>query len=132
MGCDIHLILEIKIEGKWRFGGILDMDRNYEIFSRMARCGRNIDTEPIVENKGLPDDIDDISKIVIEDSADHSASWFNSEEVFQLAKENPQLDMYGNEGVGTMCPFGGAWASNWRMTNYYGFEDFRWIFGFDN
>lgn len=131
MGCDIHLVLEIKIGGVWKFGGILDMDRHYQIFGRMASCGRSIDTEPIAENRGLPSDADPLTKIIAENSFDHSSSWLCSSEVSLLTQEWPVLNTWGESGLGAKCPFGGDW-DDWQKTNYYGFTDFRWVFGFDN
>lgn len=125
MGCDIHCFAEYKIKGKWHFAREVEIDRNYELFGRMAECGRSIDTVPIKPNAGIPEDADFMTRYMMEHSADHSFSFLTSEEVIQLHAEFPEFrERQDSHSV---------WFS-WRRQpdSMYKIDDWRWIFGFDN
>ena len=60
MGCDIHAIIEIKQNGKWRYVEDLPdafTDRNYAFFSMLNRNVRNNYGLHGFEGKGLPSDL---------------------------------------------------------------------------
>ena len=96
MGCDIHLILEKKVNDKWL--GVWATDslpngwslpithRNYEFFSNLA----NVRSEKPESNrnrpKGLPSNISELAKISIANIGDdgHSHSYFTVDEFIEI------------------------------------------------
>ena len=70
MGCDIHIVTEIKENGKWKgvdeFPNALD-DRNYHLFSFLANV-RNYFNTVGFKPKGLPEDflINHVSSTFVE------------------------------------------------------------------
>jgi hypothetical protein len=83
MGCDIHMQLEAKVDGRWEHVGELEVWRDYELFSCLAECGRNIDQRPIVENRGVPDDANPYTKLELINPDIHSTSWLTEAEFWQ-------------------------------------------------
>lgn len=100
MGCDIHLYVEIKENGKWKHGqkkedkyneGFFDVpyeqklftDRNYTLFAFLANVRNYGYIKPICESKGLPLDISKDLKIISESWGEdgHSHSFFTLEEL---------------------------------------------------
>jgi len=175
MGCDIHCFAEVKIGGKWEFYGELDISRDYELFSSMAECGRNGYAkghsdwmegmrerwEPIVPNRGLPEDLTFMTRIFYNQMPldAHGMSWLNRAEVKTIIDnhkikcnkwdEEDGKDIHGRNisnnwfdfqyhQIGYL--FGLSWTSfdpNKReQMDDEGFpkevEDFRWVFWFDN
>ena len=57
MGCDIHANFEIKVNNKWLYYSNPDIDRNYDLFARMANVRNNRGIKPIDDPRGLPEDI---------------------------------------------------------------------------
>lgn len=84
MGCDIHVHVEIRYKGEWVHYIAPRVNRWYRLFAVMAGV-RGEDT-PIVEPKGLPDDMSVVTKIDWEFCEDdwHTPSWFNEEEIMKL------------------------------------------------
>lgn len=59
MGCDIHVIVEIKQSGKWKFVEDVPnsiLGRNYHLFGFLANVRNSFDADGF-EAKGLPEDI---------------------------------------------------------------------------
>lgn len=106
MGTDIHLQVEAKINGEWKWlndnlpKGIdlssyvpLDTSRNYNLFAILANvrngygfagCDTGDGFVPISEPKGLPKDISTALKARHEEQGllgDHSFSWLNAKEL---------------------------------------------------
>lgn len=88
MGCDIHMVAQVKRDGKWQTVDGLSTDRNYDLFAILAgvRSGygvRGIPTGdgflPIDWPRGLPTDLEGTS----EDHClgDHSFSWLSLREL---------------------------------------------------
>lgn len=50
MGCDIHLMVEVKNKWGWENGGSIDVGRNYELFSILSDV-RNYNNIPHIEIK---------------------------------------------------------------------------------
>lgn len=73
MGCDIHIIIEKKHEGKW-VGWPCDNDnadgRNYARFAKLAGV-----RGPGPAAKGVPPDASDYTRMMQEDGSLHSWSW---------------------------------------------------------
>ena len=90
MGCDIHGHIEIRYKGEWVHYSQLNINWNYQLFSKMAgvRSNNNYDNNefPISLPKGIPGNISIVTKIDYErwGCDAHSASWFNEEEIDRL------------------------------------------------
>lgn len=84
MGCDIHAHVELRYHGKWEHYAIPHIDRWYDLFGIMA--GVRGEVAPIVEPKGVPDDMSVITRLDWEwwDGDVHTASWFNEDEIDKL------------------------------------------------
>jgi len=85
MGCDIHVHIELRYEGKWEHYSAVRVDRWYELFDRMAGVRGN--GPAIVEPKGIPVDMSVITALDWERGRSdwHTASWFNEDEIDELS-----------------------------------------------
>lgn len=118
MGCDIHMHLEYKKNGRWWCGDYYRVnpyyyekgnnepkytkvswceDRNYGLFATLANVRNYSDNDYIDEPRGLPDDI---TKEVEEDSDDwgidgHSHSYFTLRELIEYRDTHPFLKRSG-------------------------------------
>lgn len=105
MGCDIHMVLQIKDGDKWKTSKVLDIARNYKLFSVLANVRNGygfagVDTGNqipfISEPKGLPEDLEVLNGDYIQldipiidyyeitdtfSLGDHSFSWLSGEEL---------------------------------------------------
>lgn len=91
MGCDIYCHFEVKIKDKWEHYSEPNIGRNYALFGLMAGV-RNYDIEPIIQPKGLPDNLSIITQMCWDRGDEyHHPSWFNSEEVKILDKKLDEL-----------------------------------------
>src|ERR1035438_5267987 len=115
MGCDIHLHTEVKINGTWEHHSVAHIDRNYELFSKMADCGRDGECAPLAPNRGIPADATSLTKFdcKIWSGCGHSHSWLNATEIFELcewanAKFLSTRLNWENENIGFL--FGGDWS----------------------
>lgn len=142
MGCDIHLHIEVKVNGKWEHYSHPHIQRNYGLFAFMAGV-RQSDGNPLVpiaEPRGLPTDLSVITKIdYAHDEPDsHSESWLNRDEIRRVCEFMMERPI-------------GPWAGEWEHTqlgyangNAYWtvgdddeghpaeYEDIRFVFWFDN
>lgn len=141
MGCDIHLHTEVKINGKWEHYSAPSLDRDYELFGKMAGI-RSCDTDPIALPRGLPADVAAVTEFDYKKwGVDaHTPSWLSADEIDQLCAwansqypdtDRPWLD-WETKQVGYL--FGNSWSG---FTKYpgdrpEGLEDIRWVFWFDN
>ena len=85
MGCDIHCYVEFK-KPKYDFwdffGDRINPGRHYNLFGHIAGVRR--DTAPVVERRGVPDDMSWSAKDDWGGPDWHSATWLTVEE-FELA-----------------------------------------------
>lgn len=81
MGCDITGNVEIKIKGQWHNWSPLRINRWYKLFGKIAGV-RSDEADPIVEPRGLPDDISIVTRLAYERDADdaHHQGWLTVEE----------------------------------------------------
>jgi hypothetical protein len=138
MGCDIHLYCEVKIEGQWHLYSHPYVERNYDLFAKMANVRNDLGFErPISRPKGLPDDLSIIPKLEYKRDNYHSASWLNVEEIRQLEEwvvsalgySHWERDGYWDYLCGNS--WGGFTPGNSR-SYCPEFEDVRFVFWFDN
>jgi hypothetical protein len=141
MGCNIHLHIEIKIEGQWEHYGCPFMPRDYVLYGKMAGV-RAEDIDPICPPKGFPTDATFITKIDYYRDYHHHASWFNIEEI-------RELELWFNQrAIDAAKDFLWYPGASWflyleQMTGYlfgngfykseaHGIQDVRFVFWFDN
>lgn len=146
MGCDIHLHIEVKINGKWEHYSTPHVKRNYTLFALMADVrseGRSL--EPISAPKGLPEDMSVVTALDAGfwDKAGHSESWLSAQEISELedrwrswassVETTPRE--YDLEHVMLRCYF---FSNSFGGFHKYpderpkGIEDLRFVFWFDN
>lgn len=85
MGCDIHLHVEIKIDGKWEHWSAPYVNRAYSLFGLMA--GVRGDAAPLYEPRGFPEDASAITRMDYDaDGPDaHTPSWLTWAEMRRVA-----------------------------------------------
>jgi len=137
MGCDIHFFKEVKINGKWHFYGEADIDRNYELFAFLAGVRNYDNVTPIAKDRGLPNDISDVTKLFVNQwkGDGHSYSYLEACEMEELEKyfENRRESIcYTKYPLGYL--FGGDWSefAKYPRERQEGLQDVRFIFWFDN
>lgn len=124
MGCDIHVMAEIKIDSndEWLFFKELRVNRDYELFSKMAPIvGRG--TQCAISIASLPQDASKLSMYMLHRYADHTYGHLNKNEIIQLIKwikENYPMNSFRELIDFIEDPF------------EYDFFDKRIIFGFDS
>lgn len=86
MGTDIHLHIEIKVNGKWEHYNKPKIDRNYELFAKLAGVRIVKGIEPISLPKGLPEDLSAITKMHADWQSEfqHSHSWLDVNEIREV------------------------------------------------
>lgn len=85
MGCDIHIHAEVKVNGRWEYFGEHSFGRYYTAFGYMANCHRS-EIDPVVPNKGIPHDINPLTKLYMDDVDYHSHSWLDKEELAKVCQ----------------------------------------------
>ncbi len=87
MGCDVHAHLEIKVGNRWHHYSSPYINRNYDLFTKMAGVRSNGSSiVPISMPKGIPEKLSVVTKLDYESWGmdAHSTSWFNAEEIKQI------------------------------------------------
>lgn len=84
MGCDVHCHFEIKVDGEWLHYSAPHIDRNYQLFSKMA--GVRGEETPIAKPRGLPQDATKTTKLVSDYDCGHTHSWLSADEIGELAR----------------------------------------------
>lgn len=139
MGCDIHVHVEVKRNGQWLHYNAPHVDRNYDLFARLAGVRRYDDSiEPISEPRGLPGDVADLTRAIYEREGGakymHSASYITCEEMRDVAdwyeSHEPTRRHCGSHGFDGVF---GYLNGNPIYTLDNGFvDDCRIVFWFDN
>lgn len=134
MGCDIHLHAEIKVGGQWHHYSHPQIDRDYQLFGKMAGV-RDRDETPIAEPRGIPDDATFTTKLDYAHDQGHTPSWLSSSEIHEIIewmgkreKEwySPELEQFG-------FLFGNGWLVDGKDHGHpKELEDVRWVFWFDS
>jgi hypothetical protein len=147
MGCDIHLHQEVKIDGVWHHYGMPHVDRNYELFTKLAGVRNYYEREgkrivPFAKPRGIPKDATELTKCDYKrwGSDGHSHSFITAEEIAKLedwvekdrkweGKHGPMWWMEDTFGY----LFGNSWAGfvKYPSDRPKGLEDVRFVFWFD-
>lgn len=141
MGCDVHVYVEVKINGQWCSYAHPNVDRDYELFGVLAGVRR--DGPPIVEPRGVPDDLGEVARMKYESWGydAHTPSWFGPDEMLKLSVwwvENGHLGrthLMGIEDSWKCYLFGEPLTPAGLLEaaqRHQGLEDFRVVFWFDN
>ena len=144
MGCDIHVHVEVKINGTWHHYNQPDTRRNYELFAKMAGV-RNWDDsgiEPISPPRGLPEDASfttQFDNYAHWGDDGHSHSYLALPELVEL-KEWAREQNFREELPGWWFEeqFGFLFSNSITQLDEYrkgypeGVEDVRLVFWFDN
>lgn len=132
MGCDVHMHIEIKIQGTWEHWGNPQVPRNYEVFARLA--GVRGDAEPIDRPRGLPGDATTATQWDSYRWGDdaHSHSWISSAEAADLMSwsDAEKLDYHRRWDWVAGTDFRGF--IDFPDDRPKGLDDFRLVFWFDN
>jgi len=136
MGCDIHLHIEMKVEGKWLHYGCPAIDRDYALFAKMADVRNYGNITPISKARGFPND--GVSKLTAvcfeyEKPDAHSISWLNKKEIDVLTewydrrfKEHVKWGCWNHHGIKSYL------CGNNITSEVKGIDDVRLVFWFDN
>jgi hypothetical protein len=148
MGCDIHLHIEVKLNGKWEHYGAPNVSRWYLLFEKMAGV-RGEPENAISLPKGLPDDLTTLTRYSSErwDGDGHSHSWLGIEEIMLLEDwlktqksewrtHSPDASVDLEHHVLHTYLFGNSFTGPKRYPeddqSRPGVEDVRFVFWFDN
>jgi hypothetical protein len=144
MGCDIHVHIEVRIDGVWEHYAHPSVSRNYVLFAKMAGV-RNYQKKiaPISKPKGVPSNMTKITRLDLEawDTDAHSVSWFDLQDIMKLEEWLKEQDWGGvlkndlEYGVLRTYLFGNSFSGLVKYPEDIripGLEDARFIFWFDN
>lgn len=148
MGCDIHLHIEIRVNGKWEHYGAPQVQRDYDLFALMAGVRNYSNSVPVAKPKGLPEDVSLLTEMHWKSSVDdwHTPSWLDEEEIRELRKRYQQLYVEPVSGSGHYLDYDlefgvlGTYIFGSRLTDFKDFPDehdmnydaVRLVFWFDN
>lgn len=151
MGCDIHVVAEFRIDGKWKVvdkpifaGDAYDIKmgeplivepfgwRSYAMFAFFAGVRNDGTVIPLAEPRGLPDDAcDDTRYDLADDYGDlHSTSWLSLRELIDadFGRHFP-TEFWKHEGI----PLGDLYFEHLETLKTLGKpDDVRIVFAFDN
>lgn len=126
MGCDIHLHIEVLLDGAWHHYNHRSVPRCYELFGYMAgvRGGGEV-----VAPRGLPPDATVLTRYEYDKYKDnwHHASWLSASEVAEVVGKMKMNWFDTGDWFGWL--FGHSFVgSDWRDE----VSDYRFVFWFDN
>lgn len=131
MGCDIHLHIEIKMNGLWRHYSMPHIERDYYLFGVMAGVRGDKDYM-IVVPRGLPDDISAVTAFDYKrmECNVHTPSWLGMSDIDVLREilSSPYKNLERSV-LGRTYLFGNSFEQKYLP---YFIEDFRFVFWFDN
>lgn len=135
MGCCIHIHIELEINNKWEHYSCPNIKRDYDLFRLMGNTQRgNEDIKPIIEARGLPENLSVITKIDYYNMRcdAHHISWFGIKEIEKifeyLEKENEKY----------WETWGYLFRNDYRDFKRYSesypkeIQDMRFVFWYDN
>lgn len=125
MGCDIHAHAEKKINGKWEHLTEIKIPRNYDLFCVMVsnhpRKEDNDYAKGISINRGIPDDINIVTNLSLDDENYHTHSYIFGNEM------NSLRDKFGFDGYTFLDTYSYPLIKD---DDDFG-DDFRLVFAFD-
>lgn len=139
MGCDIHVHVEIKRDGRWLHLNEVQVQRNYHLFGKMAGV-RDEDAKPIAPPRGVPDDMSEITKLCYDRMGidAHTPSWLTGAEAGEVEDwfektfpHRPGGPLFGYV-LGNYVNSHVKWEDTRKAFKEMGVEDVRVVFWFDN
>ena len=141
MSCDIHLHVEVKINGKWENWATPYISQNYALFTLMAGVRDAEDhPRPIALPRGLPADVSTVTAFHARHwkGDGHRHSWLSATEAGEVQEWYECI--YGGSHLPPLFGyvFGNDVDSHVRFPEdceelrRLGFEDVRVVFWFDN
>ena len=131
MGTDIHMHAEIKIGEFWEHYSILEIGRDYDLFSKLAGVRGNDYDIAIAPDRGLPDDVSMVTAISRKTWGKdaHSCSYITSEEFMELFKRVSNKHHFYKNFL-----FGNLYMDFFSEAGIFPeeLEDFRFVFWFDS
>jgi hypothetical protein len=145
MGCDIHLHIEVKIDGQWEHWSAPNVPRCYPLFNKLAGVrGYDTDETPISKPRGLPDEITRVTRTAYdwEVGDAHDTSWINRDEIASLEEwvrielkktwnSNKWLDLEAHMLHSYCCGNGFGGIGHYSNSYPESITDVRFIFWFD-
>jgi hypothetical protein len=139
MGCDIHLYVEVEVDGKWHTYNHPNVKRNYELFAKMAGVRNYAEIEPIVAPRGFPTDASLVCRLDYENWGidAHTASYLNEKEIDQLVSWCKE-QVWGTKFFWFEYQFGFLFGNSlYHLTEYKddypaSIQAVRLVFWFDN
>lgn len=142
MGCDIHLFIEVKTENGWELYSSPNIQRNYDLFAKLAGVRNYGDIVPISDPKGLPEDVSFLVRKEREDfgTDGHSDSWIGIEEIKILEEwirgYQPHRDIYKfislEHSILHSYLYGSPFSCAGAEDGPRWVKDARFVFWFDN
>lgn len=124
MGCDVHAYVEVNLDGQWHHLREINVDRDYELFSLMGLNKRGRQTA-IASLRGLPSDVNAVTKLILDSPNYHSQSYLTSKEIGKLVlKKKKDPDLYYSN-------LDGYYESLW-VFDRENIPESRLVFGFDS
>ena len=155
MGCDIHLAVEVRRDGKWEralpTGGARDPsfvelavekgdgwyakrsavefyhNRNYYVFAVLADVRNYEDFRPISQPRGLPEDVSDAVRHLANDTDDDGDIWLGDHSFSWLTLTELQAYPWDTESAGDFVE-----RFIPELAKIGAPEDVRIVFGFDS
>lgn len=138
MGTDIHLHIEVKINGKWQHLHNPNINRNYLVFEKLAGV-RGSELEAIAPPRGLPIDVTEMTKFDSDyfGGDGYSHSYITASEISVFDK------WYKSQSNKTYAYIESDWCNCWLFGNTFarftagskdypeGLDDVRFVFWFD-
>lgn len=120
----------------YRTGGKIFSDRNYALFTILADVRNSWDYKPLIEDRGLPEDVTEVLKEVLADDADiHSTSWMDADDLTRVLIHG---EHYFTHETSVKWSVTGEFVKYivqgliTPLADKYGSKNVRVVFGFDN
>ena len=123
MGCDIHVHIEVKLDGRWEHYANPSVLRHYTLFTLLANVRSTSEIKPISEPRGLPEDCNGLTRYELEHGEYHSHSYLDLKD---LKKANKTWIKYMGMEDWTV------WGALFGEEQPYLFDDWKDSFPFDN
>jgi hypothetical protein len=138
MSCDIHVHVEIKVNGTWHHYNHPRVEQSYSLFSKMAGVRGKL--EPIAPPRGLPADLSFTTKFDADLKAIdyHDHSWLSSKEAGEIEDWYENFKEYRNYPplfgylFGNRIDYYPQYPDDAEDLAEMGYEDSRIVFWFDN
>ena len=137
MGCDIHVHIEIKVSGQWHHYNQPYLNRNYNLFAKIAGVRGDGTEEAIAPDRGIPEDATFTTLFEYNHRKDdyYSMTWLSLEEIAEL-EEWYKIHVRGgisfnHDGINYLCGSSFSFFLKHREEYPPELEDARMVCWFD-